>query len=52
MAERGDTRVESELLGEDLFDSVGVDGVELGVVRAFGYDDDGLALADGTLLIR
>lgn len=51
VAQSRHTGIETETLGEDFADSIGVNGVELPVVGTFGDDDDGLALSDLTMLL-
>ena len=50
MPKSRNTLIQTELLGEHLLHTVGMYRVELGIVCALCDDDDGLALADGTLL--
>jgi hypothetical protein len=50
VAEGGDPCVETESVDENLLDILWLDGFEVAVERAFGDDDDGLALPDGSVL--
>ena len=51
MTEGGDTGIQPKPLCKHFLDILGADGVELGVVRSFSYDDDRLAFADFTMLM-
>lgn len=46
------TSVKAKTVGEDLFHVIGLDGVEVCVVRTFGDDDDGFPLAKLSVLLR
>ena len=50
MSERGDTRVEPKAFSENVFDVIGTNGLEIGIVSAFGDDDDGFTFPDLTVL--
>ena len=50
MSKGGNASVEPEAVGEDVLDMVGVNRLELRVVRAFGDDDDRLTLPDISVL--
>ena len=50
VSERGDPRVQSETLSEDVFDVIGADRLQIGIVGAFGHDDDRFALSDFAVL--
>ena len=50
MTERRNTRIKTKLLREHLLHAVGMYRVELCVVRSLRDNNDGLALANGTLL--
>lgn len=45
------TGIETEALGQDFANSIGVNGVQLPVVGSFGDYDDGLALSNLTVLL-
>ena len=50
VAKGSNAGVEPEAVGEDVLDMVGVNRLELRVVRAFGDDDDRLALPNISVL--
>ena len=50
VSERGDTRVEPKAFSENVFDVIGTNGLEIGIVSAFGDDDDGFTFPDLTVL--
>lgn len=50
MSECCDTRVQPEAFGQNIFDIISTNRLEIGVLSAFGDDDDGFALPDLTVL--
>ena len=50
MSEGGDSSVESELVGENVLDVLGLDGLELSVESSLGDDDDGFTLSELSVL--
>lgn len=52
MSERGNPRVKPEALSEDVFDVIGVNWLEIGVMSTFCDDDDCFTLPDFTVLHR
>ena len=50
MPQRGDTRVQPEAFGQNIFNVIGTNRLEIGIVSAFGDDDDCFALPDLTVL--
>lgn len=50
VTERGDPRIETELIRENVLDVVGLDRVEMLVDGSFGDDDDALSLAETSVL--
>lgn len=46
------TSVKAKTVGEDLFHVIGLDRVEVCVVRTFGDDDDSFPLAKLSVLLR
>lgn len=48
VSEGGDTRVQPEAFSENVFDVIGTDGLEIGILSAFGDDDNCFALPDLT----
>lgn len=50
VSEGGDSSVESELVGENVLDVLGLDGLELSVESSLGDDDDGFTLSELSVL--
>jgi len=50
MSERGDTRVELEAFSQNVFDVIGTNWLEIGIMSAFGDDDDRFTLPNLTVL--
>lgn len=50
VSERGDPRVQPEAFGQNIFDVIGTNRLEISVVSAFGDDNDCFALPDLTVL--
>lgn len=52
MSEGSDSSVESELVGQNVLDVLGLDGIKLSVESTLGDDDDGFTLAELSVLFR
>ena len=52
MPKGSDTGVKAETLGKDVLHVVGLDRVQVGVVRALRNNDNRLALADLAVLVK
>ena len=50
MSKCGDSRVETQTIGQDVFDMFGTNWIQMAVMRALRYDNNGLSLPDLAVL--